>query len=201
MTGDYRHLSLWLDDHPGPLEPRAPLGGDTPADVAIVGGGYTGLWTAYYLLRLDPALRVLVIEKEIVGFGASGRNGGWCVGDLAAGPDRQEKVAGNRRRSPAAQVSCSTPWTRWGGSHKERASTAASPRAAPIRLARNPAQMARQREEVAHWQRAFGLTDDDLHLLDAREARNHLNASERGGWLLLRSHRRAAPGTTRPRLG
>ena len=57
---------------------RAPLPGDREADVAIVGAGYTGLWTAYYLLRADPTLRVVVLEKEIAGYGASGRNGGWC---------------------------------------------------------------------------------------------------------------------------
>ncbi|MGA7806234.1 NAD(P)/FAD-dependent oxidoreductase, partial [Bradyrhizobium sp.] len=43
-----------------------------------LGGGYSGLWTAYYLLRHEPALRVAVVEKEIAGFGGSGRNGGWC---------------------------------------------------------------------------------------------------------------------------
>src|SRR5690606_24744169 len=51
---------------------------DADADVAIVGAGYTGLWTAWYLLERDPRLRILVLEKEHVGFGASGRNGGWC---------------------------------------------------------------------------------------------------------------------------
>jgi glycine/D-amino acid oxidase-like deaminating enzyme len=52
-------------------------------DVAIVGAGYTGLWTAYYLKALEPGIRVAVVEAEIAGFGASGRNGGWCVGTLA----------------------------------------------------------------------------------------------------------------------
>jgi len=47
-------------------------------DVAIAGAGYTGLWTAYALKRADPTLRVVVCEREIAGFGASGRNGGWC---------------------------------------------------------------------------------------------------------------------------
>src|SRR5664279_5423434 len=78
MSQDYRRLSLWLDTVPGALEPRPGLSGDTTADVAIVGAGYTGLWTAYYLLAADPSLRVAVLESEIAGFGASGRNGGWC---------------------------------------------------------------------------------------------------------------------------
>lgn len=60
------------------LAPRPGLDGDADADVAIVGGGLTGLWTAWYLLERDPALRVLVLEREVAGFGASGRNGGWC---------------------------------------------------------------------------------------------------------------------------
>jgi glycine/D-amino acid oxidase-like deaminating enzyme len=57
--------------------PRSALVGQVDADVAIVGAGYTALWTAYYLLKAQPSLRVVLIEREIVGFGASGRNGGW----------------------------------------------------------------------------------------------------------------------------
>jgi glycine/D-amino acid oxidase-like deaminating enzyme len=75
---DYRALSFWHDTVPDELTPRAALPGDTQADVAIIGGGLTGLWTAYYLLTASPGLRVVVLEKEIAGFGASGRNGGWC---------------------------------------------------------------------------------------------------------------------------
>ncbi len=78
-TGEhYRGLSFWHDTVPDDLTPRAGLPGATDADVAIVGGGLTGLWTAWYLLERDPALRIVVLEKEIAGFGASGRNGGWC---------------------------------------------------------------------------------------------------------------------------
>ena len=75
---DYRRLSFWHDSVADDLTPRTALAGDTTADVAIVGGGLTGLWTAYYLLERDPTLRVAVLEKHIAGFGASGRNGGWC---------------------------------------------------------------------------------------------------------------------------
>ncbi|MEY2477219.1 MAG: hypothetical protein QOG87_2534 [Actinomycetota bacterium] len=79
-------LSFWHDSlAPGDeLVPRPALGGDCDADVAIVGAGFTGLWTAYSLLRRDPTLRVVVLERETAGFGASGRNGGWCVGNQAA---------------------------------------------------------------------------------------------------------------------
>jgi glycine/D-amino acid oxidase-like deaminating enzyme len=70
--------SLWLDTCGDDLTPRSPLPGDRTADVAIVGAGYTGLWTAHHLLHHDPSLRVAILEREIAGWGASGRNGGWC---------------------------------------------------------------------------------------------------------------------------
>src|ERR1700730_18189208 len=61
---------------------RAPPPGSTEADVCIVGAGYTGLWTAYYLNRADPALRIVILEASFAGFGASGRNGGWVTATL-----------------------------------------------------------------------------------------------------------------------
>lgn len=65
---------LWFE----PDQPRKRLEDTVEADVAIIGAGYTGLWTAYYLLKSNPSLRVVLLEKEEVGFGASGRNGGWA---------------------------------------------------------------------------------------------------------------------------
>ena len=78
-TGD---VSFWYADLGLPFR-RAPLSGDGTADVVIIGAGYTGLWTAYYLKRANPGLDVLVIEKDFAGFGASGRNGGWLTGGFA----------------------------------------------------------------------------------------------------------------------
>ena len=75
---DYRSLSLWHDTADDDWVPRPALPGDVDCDVAIVGAGYTGLWTAYYLRHSRPDLRVVVLEAEVAGFGASGRNGGWC---------------------------------------------------------------------------------------------------------------------------
>ena len=74
-----------------------PLPGDLDADVAIVGGGLTGLWTAYYLKMASPALRIAVLEKEFAGFGASGRNGGWLTGRCPAQPRRYAGPHGWRR--------------------------------------------------------------------------------------------------------
>ena len=70
LEARYRARSLWLDGLPGSLEPRPPLPGDTQCDVCVVGAGFTGLWTAYYLKTLQPDLRVVVVEREIAGFGA-----------------------------------------------------------------------------------------------------------------------------------
>jgi glycine/D-amino acid oxidase-like deaminating enzyme len=75
-------VSFWYADIGLPYR-RAALDGDTGADVAIIGAGYTGLWTAYYLKQANPGLDVLVIEKDFAGFGASGRNGGWLTGGFA----------------------------------------------------------------------------------------------------------------------
>ena len=79
MTSDYRQLSYWHDSLPEPVQARPMLDSDIDADIVIVGAGYTGLWTAYYLKQIDPSLDIAVLEAEIAGFGASGRNGGWCT--------------------------------------------------------------------------------------------------------------------------
>ena len=80
--GSYRRSSFWFDDlvisGRDDLAPRAPLTADARFDVCVVGGGLTGLWTAFALAKADPELRIAVLEREIAGFGASGRNGGWC---------------------------------------------------------------------------------------------------------------------------
>lgn len=74
-------MSLWHDSLGEPFTQRAPLATEDTQrewDVVIMGAGYTGLWTALALTRSQPDLSILVLEKEIAGFGASGRNGGWC---------------------------------------------------------------------------------------------------------------------------
>jgi glycine/D-amino acid oxidase-like deaminating enzyme len=91
--------SFWyLDGDPGPARP--PLEGRSTADVAIIGGGFTGLWTAIGLLEADPGLRVIVLEGDRVAEGASGRNGGFCAASLTHGlhngllhfPDELERL-------------------------------------------------------------------------------------------------------------
>ncbi|PWC03152.1 NAD(P)/FAD-dependent oxidoreductase [Agromyces badenianii] len=77
-----RRVSFWLDDLVvqglDDLRPRAALAANARFDVCLIGGGLTALWTAYSLAKADPSLRIAVLEREFAGFGASGRNGGWC---------------------------------------------------------------------------------------------------------------------------
>ena len=82
---DYRKYSYWLETCGDDLTPRPALDGSIDVDIAILGAGYTGLWTAYYLLTLDPSLKMAILEKEIAGFGASGRNGAWCTSGFPTG--------------------------------------------------------------------------------------------------------------------
>jgi glycine/D-amino acid oxidase-like deaminating enzyme len=95
-VADASGISFWLETAGEPLDPRAPLDGSTEVDVAIVGAGFTGLWTARELLVRDPALRVLVCEAQVAGFGASGRNGAWLSSGIAVTPSELA-----RRTSPA----------------------------------------------------------------------------------------------------
>lgn len=89
------NVSFWFaaDGLPGQ---RAPLNGDTTADVAIVGAGYTGLWTAYYLKQADPSLNIAVLESRFAGFGASGRNGGWLTNSITGGREQYLKSHGRK---------------------------------------------------------------------------------------------------------
>jgi glycine/D-amino acid oxidase-like deaminating enzyme len=174
---DYRRLSLWhdtlVDSGLDTLAPRPGLDGDAATDVCIVGAGYTGLWTAYYLLAAQPSLRVLLVEAEIAGFGASGRNGGWCsalfptsTAGLARRHGRDAALAMRRamndtvtevgRAAAAEGIDC----------HFEQGGT--------VSLARTPVQVARIRSEVAEDAAFDGV--DGLQLLDAGQARDLVGA-------------------------
>lgn len=92
---DYENISYWLETADDDLTPRPPLGGSLDVDVAVLGAGYSGLWTAYYLLRRDPSLRLAILEREIAGFGASGRNGAWCSAKLSvSNPELMKRYNG-----------------------------------------------------------------------------------------------------------
>jgi glycine/D-amino acid oxidase-like deaminating enzyme len=81
---DHAFTSFWLETCGDDLTPRPPLDGSIDVDVAILGAGYTGLWTAFYLHQRQPSLKVAIVEAEIAGHGASGRNGSWCTAHFPA---------------------------------------------------------------------------------------------------------------------
>lgn len=76
-ASSYAKTSFWLEDCGDDLTPRQALSSDLTCDVAILGGGFSGLWTAYYLSQENPGLDIVVVERDICGYGASGRNGAW----------------------------------------------------------------------------------------------------------------------------
>ncbi|MFN3335779.1 MAG: NAD(P)/FAD-dependent oxidoreductase, partial [Caldilinea sp.] len=95
IPSQYADVSFWLATAPA-YQPSAPLQGTVEVDVAIVGGGFTGLSTAYHLLRADPGLKVAVLEREIVGYGASGRNGSFAMTLMGLGIDVMALLKGKQ---------------------------------------------------------------------------------------------------------
>jgi len=170
-----RHLSLWFDQVAAdgdPLTRRPPLDGDTEADVVIVGAGLTGLWTAYYLTEADPELRIVIVEQEIAGFGASGRNGGWCSALL---PTSAAAIA-RHHGTPAARAmraAMRDTVVEVGGVAAFEEIDCDFAYGGTITLARSPAQYDRARamaDDAARW-------GDDVTLLDAATARDRLAAT------------------------
>lgn len=172
--------SLWQSTARVPVQARPSLAFTEPAqrvvDVAIVGAGYTGLWTAYYLHRADPSLRIALLDKEIAGFGASGRNGGWCSGlypvslsTLAREAGRDQAVRQYRAMfgsvvevgRVAAEHGWSIDWAQGG----------------TLSVARSRTQLTRAQDEIDE-AREFGFGPEDLRLLTAGEARDALAATD-----------------------
>jgi glycine/D-amino acid oxidase-like deaminating enzyme len=91
---NYASYSYWLETCGDDLTPRPRLNGTVDADIAILGAGFSGLWTAWYLLDRNPDLKIVILEREIAGFGASGRNGGWCTSGFPTSLGRIEQKYG-----------------------------------------------------------------------------------------------------------
>ncbi len=175
-SDQYRSLSFWHDTAPGTLAPGDPLPGDLDADVVIVGAGFTGLWTAYYLARRDPALRVVVCEREIAGYGASGRNGGWCSALFPASLAKLARMS-NRDGAIAMQRAMHATVDEVGTAAAAEGIDCHWAKGGTVILARTPVQLERAKAEVEE-ARDFGFGDDDLRLLSADEARSLARASQ-----------------------
>ena len=144
-------VSFWYADIGLPETRRPALAENTTADVAIIGAGFTGLWTAYYLKKANPALNVLVIEKEFAGFGASGRNGGWCMGTFAWNHEAYARASSREAvLDMVKELETTVPEiTRICAEEGIDADIVPSEE---LMVATNPAQLVRMREELAHHQ-------------------------------------------------
>ncbi|MFJ3882347.1 NAD(P)/FAD-dependent oxidoreductase [Streptomyces sp. NPDC090077] len=162
-------ISFWYaTGTPDRQPPRAPLTTDATADVVIVGGGYTGLWTAYYLKRAAPDLRVTVLEQKFCGYGASGRNGGWLYNGIA-GRDRYAALHGHEaaRRLQQAMNDTVTEVIEIADAESIDADIH---RGGVLEVARTPAQLTRLRAFHTA-ELSFGETGRELYDATATRAR------------------------------
>ena len=172
---DYSGRSLWLDTLAAPIVPRRRLRDDIAADVVIVGAGFIGLWTAYCLARAEPTLEIVVVEAEIAGFGAAGRNAGFVSAGIAGKAQaylRRGGWDGVQRAEQAmiegidhvgevvADEGIECGWTK-GGS---------------LRIATSHAQLERVRAGLAS-RRQRGLGESDLQLLGAEDVASRVRVS------------------------
>ena len=168
----YRRRSMWLDLLVESLAPRPTLPGPADADVAIVGAGYTGLWTAYYLARADPHLRIAVLEKEIAGFGASGRNAGWVSPWFPASLATIARAHG-RDKAVAMQRAMFDTVDEVGRVAAAEGIQARYHRGGVLTLATAPEQLARVREEPEHYRR-WGVGADEIMWIDPAAVRERI---------------------------
>jgi glycine/D-amino acid oxidase-like deaminating enzyme len=165
---DYRGLSFWHENLPGLLEARPALLAETRCDVAIVGAGYTGLWTAWYLKQLEPSLAVTIIEAETAGYGASGRNGGWCSAWLS-GIEHWLDDPARREGAIRLQKLMFQTVREIGEVTAGEALDCHYERSGALQIAVNSAQLERLEQEL-HYVRGLGFDDADYRWLDRRHS-------------------------------
>ncbi|MFZ9040072.1 MAG: NAD(P)/FAD-dependent oxidoreductase [Ilumatobacteraceae bacterium] len=170
--------SLWSDTMPAAeVASGEPLDGSLDADVAIVGAGLTGLWTAWYLASAEPSMRIVVLEADTIGFGASGRNGGWCSAMLPMSHDRIARHHGwaaaiRMQRAMHENLDTIEDFVTAGADD----GPAIFHRGGTIDLARTAPQRTRLLEDVESYQR-LGFDDHDYRWLEPDEASAWCRAS------------------------
>lgn len=182
MTARNGGVSFWYANTALPAR-RAPLHGDANADVCIVGAGFTGLWTAYYLKRAQPDLDVVVVEKEFAGFGASGRNGGWLSDHFTAPREQFARLHGRDAVIDLQHAMRATIDEVLAVCERERIDADVVHHGV-VQVARGPAQAARLRAFVEH-ERAWGYEQPgDLVALSPQElsARVRVAGASAGSW-------------------
>lgn len=170
-------ISFWYaTDTTAHQPPRAPLTADATADVVIVGGGYTGLWTAYYLKRAAPDLRVTVLEQKFCGYGASGRNGGWLYNGIA-GRDRYAALHGHQA-ALRLQHAMNDTVTEVIDTAAKEGIDADVHRGGVLEVARTPAQLTRLK---AFHAAELGFGESDRVLYDATDTRARIDVADAVG--------------------
>jgi len=164
---DYRQFSFWLETCGDDLTPRPSLSRSVDVDVAILGAGYSGLWTAYYLRRDHPELSVAVVDRDIAGFGASGRNGGWCSGKFPVTAGRLIERFGLKDARALMLAMCESV-DEVGHVLAAEQIDAHFRKGGILSLARGAHQVASIRSSYAQWER-LGL-GDRYRLLNAEES-------------------------------
>jgi len=173
-------LGYWWRSLGGAAPTRPPLAEPVQADVAIVGAGYTGLWTAYYLARAQPSLRIVVLERELVGFGASGRNAGWVSGFFSGPARAYQRRSGPERYSALVRAMFATV-DEVGSAIAENGIDAEFIKSGRLQIALGSAQRTRVRDEVSS-ARDLGLGEEDLRELSEEEVAHRIRIpGARGG--------------------
>ena len=165
--------SLWRESTPQLAIERQPLLQNLSCDIAIIGGGFSGLWSAYYLKKLLPDSRIVIIEANQVGFGASGRNGGWCSGFLPNSIGELDKLHG---RDAALEMYRHSFATLDEIENVLQSSQVDCDyfRGGTINGATNDVQRSRVLQEVEELHR-YGFGDEDFRLISTAEQSSRIN--------------------------
>ena len=166
--------SFWMHDAGFDAATRPPLSDDTVADVCIIGAGFTGLWTAYWLRQVLPEASVLVVEENRVGFGASGRNGGWLSGKMVGlrrhlthGPSGRDGVVDFQR----VVIESIDEILSVMDAHRVDVDAV---RSGYLQIARTPAELARVHAAVEA-DRMWGLGESDVRILSRNDVERRLH--------------------------
>jgi glycine/D-amino acid oxidase-like deaminating enzyme len=184
-------VSYWWQALGGFPPRRASLPGPIEADVCIVGGGYTGLWTAYYLAGLRPDWRIVVLEAAFAGYGASGRNGGWVTSEMPGSRERYAR-AGGAAGVRALEAALRDTVDEIGRVCTEELIACDFVRGGRLSVATTAPQLARLRESLTA-AREWGDGDDVLEFLSGDETRERVNVTGALGALYAPASARVQP--------
>ncbi len=185
------NISFWYADLGGLPEKRAALPGDREADICIIGAGYTGLWTAYYLKKADPSLSIVIVEREFAGFGGSGRNGGWLSGGFDWSRDKYLKTS-SRQAVISMQSAMAGTVDEVIRVAETEGIDADIVRADNLVVATNVAQMGRLADDYRSM-RDWEVPAEKVALLSAREATERVRVEGVQGGLVVRGMARVQP--------